>query len=105
LKTVAYGWQQEAVSENAREIANLGKDLYERLAKSSEYLEDTGKNLGKAVNSYNQLVGNLENRVYSSARKFKDLSVQTQKDISASEVISVLPRVLNRPVENGVIAS
>jgi DNA recombination protein RmuC len=99
LKTVAYGWQQEAVSENAREIANLGKELYERLTNTSEYLEDTGKNLNKAVLSYNKMVGNIENRVFSSARKFKDLSIHTQKELKSSEPIAVQTQSLKIPAE------
>jgi DNA recombination protein RmuC len=75
LKAVAYGWRQEGLAQNAQKISELGKELYQRLGVMSSHFEGLGKNLTRAVESYNKTVSSLESRVLSSARKFKELSV------------------------------
>lgn len=73
LKAVAYGWNQEKLARNAQEISVLGKELYERLRNLGAHMESVGKNLDRAVDSYNKAVGSLETRVMVSARRFADL--------------------------------
>jgi DNA recombination protein RmuC len=75
LKAVAYGWQQQQVSDNARRIAQLGREIYERIGTFSGHLSDLGKNLTRSVESYNRTVGSLESRVLPSARKLGELGV------------------------------
>jgi DNA recombination protein RmuC len=72
LKTVAYGWQQEAISQNAQEISDLATQLYDRFAVVGGYLSDLGRNLNNSVKSYNQLVSSTESRLLVTARRFKD---------------------------------
>ncbi|MFN7709604.1 MAG: DNA recombination protein RmuC [Holosporales bacterium] len=73
LHAVAYGWRQEKLTENAREISNLGRDLYKRIADMGSHLTRLGASLGQSVNAYNRTVGTLETRVLPAARRFKDL--------------------------------
>ncbi len=75
LKAVYYGWRQEALADNARQVSELGAQLYERLAKLGEHWSSVGKNLGQAVKAYNDATGSLESRVMVSARKFEELQV------------------------------
>jgi DNA recombination protein RmuC len=75
LRTVAYAWTQETLAENTREIHELGRDLYERLATLSAHLDRLGRSLNGAVGAYNRVVGSLENRVLVSARRFNDLGI------------------------------
>lgn len=73
LRAVAYGWRQEALAKNAQEVAELGKELYARLAKLGEHWARLGERLGSAVEAYNSATGALESRVLVSARRFRDL--------------------------------
>jgi DNA recombination protein RmuC len=73
LRAVAYGWRQEAITANAKEISQLGKQLYARLSDMTGHLEDLGKSIGGAVKAYNRTVGSFESRVLVSARKFEEL--------------------------------
>lgn len=73
LRAVAYGWRQEALAKNAQEVADLGKELYGRIAKLGEHWISVGDRLGKAVDAYNSATSTLETRVLVSARRFRDL--------------------------------
>lgn len=73
LKAVAYGWRQEALAVNAKEISALGRMLYERLGVLGEHFGKLGNSLNSAVDHYNKAIGSYESRVLSSARKFEDL--------------------------------
>ncbi|MGH8289516.1 MAG: DNA recombination protein RmuC [Steroidobacteraceae bacterium] len=77
LKTVAYGWRQSAVTENAAVIRELGQELYRRLGAFTAHLERLGARLGGAVDAYNSAVGSLERQVLPQARRFPDLGVTT----------------------------
>jgi DNA recombination protein RmuC len=101
LRAVAYGWKQEEMAESARQVADLGKELYERLGKLAEHLGKTGTHLGRAVDSYNQTVGSLESRVLVSARKFPELGVLVDRDIAACEPLDNSPRALSAPEAAG----
>jgi DNA recombination protein RmuC len=96
LTTVAHSWRQEALTENFREVASLGKDLYERLAKFAEHLDDVRKKLDGAVHSYNAAAGSFESRVLVSARRLRDLKVTTAEELPPAEPIDTVPRVLKQ---------
>ena len=97
LKAVAYGWRQEKQAANAKQISNLGKELYSRLCTLGDNFSRLGLNLERAVSSYNQTVGSLEGRVFVSARRFRDLGATSDGEISAAEPVDALPRVLQAP--------
>jgi DNA recombination protein RmuC len=75
LKTVAYGWRQSVVAENAAVVRELGQELYRRLGAFTAHLERLGARLGAAVDAYNSAVGSLERQVLPQARRFPDLGV------------------------------
>jgi DNA recombination protein RmuC len=75
LRAVSYGWRQEHLAHNAREISDLGAELYKRLGDLGGHMDRLGSQLGKAVDCYNGAVGTLETRVLVSARRFRDLHV------------------------------
>jgi DNA recombination protein RmuC len=75
LRTCAYAWQQDALAQNAREVFDLGRELYQRISKLGVKVETLGKRLGSAVGAYNETVASLESRVLPQARKLKELKV------------------------------
>jgi DNA recombination protein RmuC len=92
LRAVAYGWRQEQLAEHAVQAGRLGKELYERMAVLADHLNEVGQSLGKSVHAYNKAVGSLESRILPAARKFKELGVSSDKNISILEQADVLPR-------------
>lgn len=75
LRTIAYGWRQESLAENAAAVHTLGRDLYQRLSTMGGHVERLGRSLGGAVAAYNDAVGSLERRVFTTARQMQDLGV------------------------------
>ena len=96
LTTVAHTWRQEALTENFREVATLGRELYDRLATFAGHLNDVRKRLDGAVQSYNQAAGSFESRVLVTARRMKDLNVTTAEELPPAEPIDTVPRVLKQ---------
>lgn len=91
LKAVAFGWRQEAVAQNAQEISELGRELYDRVRTMGEHFADVGDHLAKSVQSYNRAVGSLEKRVLPQARRFQSLGAAGSKDIALLDAIEVAP--------------
>jgi len=79
LRAVAYGWQQESIAENARQIAALGAEMQSRLSTYVDHVAKVGRGLDQAVDAYNKSVGSLETRVLVTARKFSDLGVSDRE--------------------------
>jgi len=86
-RTVAAVWRQEKMAKEARQIGELGKELYDRLAKAMQDLRVVGTGLNSAVKNFNTFASSLETRALVSARKLKDLSVET----GAREIESIAP--------------
>jgi DNA recombination protein RmuC len=99
LRSVAYGWQQEALAENARDVQRMGRDLYKRIATFGEHLARTGKGLNTAVDAYNKAVGSLERQVLPQARRFQELGLVggAEKEIGALEPVEAVTRRLEAP--------
>ena len=73
LKAIAYGWQQEAIAREAKDIAALGKELYERVSVVTGHFTKLGKSLDQSVGYYNKAVSSLESRLLVTAKKFDAL--------------------------------
>ncbi|MBI2827989.1 MAG: DNA recombination protein RmuC [Acidobacteria bacterium] len=96
LTTVAHSWRQEALTENYREVARLGREFYERLATFADRLDEVRKRLDGAVQAYNEAAGSFESRVLVSARRLKELKVTTTEELPPAEPIDTVPRVLKQ---------
>jgi DNA recombination protein RmuC len=102
LRAITYGWQQETIARNAMEISDLGRQLYDRIAKLAEHWENVGKSLAKAVGAYNSAVGTLETRVLVTARRLKDKGVSAGEELPDIETIDQTPRPLGAPQLTGL---
>lgn len=81
LNTLAYGWQQANVTENARKIAIAGKELYESFAPFVEHWNNLGKSLNKASEAFNSSVTSLQSRILPKARSLKNLGVSVSAEL------------------------
>jgi DNA recombination protein RmuC len=98
LRAVAYGWQQQAMEENARKISELGRNLYESVRVLGGHFEDLGTKLKGSLDAYNKAVGSLEGNVLVKARKFKEYQAANGgEEIKALEPIDRVPRMLQAP--------
>jgi DNA recombination protein RmuC len=93
LKTVALGWKQAALAENAAEIRKIGEDLFKRLAVFGEHLGRLGKSLGNSVEFFNKAVGSLETQVLPVARRFPDLGLRVNRELEILEPVDNAPRI------------
>jgi DNA recombination protein RmuC len=96
LRSVAFGWRQETLAENAREVQKLGAEMYDRLRTMSTHLQRLQRSLTSSVSAYNDAVGSLESRVLVSARRFPELGVVGSEADQIAELapIAASPRHL-----------
>lgn len=86
LHTIAWGWRQENLAENAKQIVKMGQELYKRLCDMSQHFANLGKSVSGVVNHYNRTVATLEGRVLVSARKFTEIENHEKNIIELSEI-------------------
>lgn len=97
-RTVASVWRQEKLAADAQQIAQLGKEMYERLGVAAGHLRSLGRGLNSAVDHYNKFSRSFEGRVLVTGRKFRDLNVETAKEIDEVEGIELLASLPEAPV-------
>ena len=111
LRTAHFAWQQQALSENARLVFELGRELHDRLSGLGRHLDKLGRSLSASVGAYNQAVGSLETRVLVTARRLSELGVvasempapvavtETTRPLSAPELLAGEPEARKAPQE------
>jgi DNA recombination protein RmuC len=98
LKAIAFGWQQEAIAREAKEIAALGKELYERIGVVTGYFAKLGKSLDQTVSHYNKAISSVESRLLVTARKFEALDSAAPDPLPEPAAIEKQPAL---PKEEG----
>jgi DNA recombination protein RmuC len=93
LRTVAFTWQQDALTAHAREVMTLGRDLYDRLGTLGSHTMRMGTALQRSVEAYNQMVGALESRVLVSARRMHEAGI-VERPLPSPLPLETGPRVL-----------
>ncbi len=91
LKAIAYGWQQEAIAREAKDIAALGKELYERVSVVTGHFTKLGKSLDQSVGCYNKAVSSLESRLLVTAKKFEALDSASPDPLPEPSLIEKQP--------------
>jgi DNA recombination protein RmuC len=98
LRAVEFGWRQEALTENAREISDHAAELYKRLARFGEHFQKVGRGLTTAIGSYNEAVGSMERQVLPSARRIKDLkAAHVTSEMPDLPMIDIAARPVSAP--------
>jgi DNA recombination protein RmuC len=92
LSAVSYGWREEQLTENARQISQLGREIHDRIADWAVHLDKLGEYLEKAVETFNNSVGSLEHRVLVSARRFREFGVLSDKEVPELSPINTTVR-------------
>ena len=94
LQAAAYGWRQESIAENAEEIAKAGQELFDRLSKFKGFVQDVGKRLHQANESYNKAVGSFNTRLIPGAKRLSELQTTGGKELDSLDQVDVEPRTL-----------
>jgi DNA recombination protein RmuC len=98
LRAVAYGWQQERVTESAQAISELGRELHARLVRLASMLSTLGTRLNSTVRAFNETVGSYEARVLPAARRFADHgAVSKGRELPEVEQVTVSARSVHAP--------
>jgi DNA recombination protein RmuC len=92
LRAVAYGWNQETVAESARQVSELGRELYNRLATLTGHFTKVGRGLESAVRAYNDTIGSFERSVLPGARRLKDHGVTPTSEVAELKEIELAAR-------------
>jgi DNA recombination protein RmuC len=97
LLAAAAGWREETVAESAREISEQGREIYERLATMGGHFGKLGRQLGKAVEAFNETLGSLETRVLPAARRLPELGISSKNELAPVEPIDLAVRAATAP--------
>ena len=97
LKTVAFTWTQQDVSDEARTLFALGTELYERVGVLAGHAGDLRRALERTVDSYNKFAGSLESRVLVTARKFPGIDETKLDAVAAPAALEASPRRWTAP--------
>jgi len=95
LKTVAFSWQQDVVTQEARDLFRISRELYGRLATMAGHIDKLGRSIRGTVVDYNRFVGSLERQVLPSARRLSLLD--ESKAIAEPSTVEDEPRLLTAP--------
>jgi DNA recombination protein RmuC len=97
LKTVAFTWTQQDVSDEARTLFALGTELYDRVGVLASHAGDLRRAIERTVDSYNKFAGSLETRVLVTARKFPGIDETKLDVVAAPESLDAVPRRWTAP--------
>lgn len=102
LKAVEMSWQQIRVAETARQISDLGKEMYDRLAVFAGHYVNVGNSLRQAIERYNRSVGSWDTRVATSAQRFSDLNVPITRELPEVPPVDAVPGSIQKLTDGHV---
>ena len=98
LKAVHYGWRQQAMAENAQQIGETGRELYQRVCVFLGHFAKIGDGLDRSREAYNEAVGSFERRVRPSAHRLAEQSA-AGRDLPEPDRVETPRRSLPEPEE------
>jgi DNA recombination protein RmuC len=97
LRGVASGWRERQVADEAQAVAELGRELHERIATFADHFAAVGASLGRAVGTYNQALGSLERRLLVTARRFEQHGAGSHKALPTTDAVAERPLLMSAP--------
>jgi DNA recombination protein RmuC len=94
LRTIAYGWRQEALRDNVRQIAEMGRKLYNAVGIFAAQMDTLGSKITGTVETYNKTVNAMEKQVLAKARQLSDFGAGSEEALPVLEPIERRPRDL-----------
>ena len=94
LKSVAFTWRQDVLTDSARELFELARQLYERMGTLGDNVGKLGSALKSSVDRYNSMIGTLEARILPTARK---LNAMDGSGLLTPPALEVTPRSVAAP--------
>ncbi len=102
LRAVSYGWKQQALTENAIAIRDLGESLYKRLSVFNSHLSKLGNSLNSSVEHFNKTVGSLERQVIPSGKRFLDMGIRAKEELESIQPIDNHVRPVSTPEDDQI---
>ena len=102
LRAVSYGWKQQALTENAIAIRDLGESLYKRLSVFNSHLGKLGNSLNSSVEHFNKTVGSLERQVIPSGKRFLDMGIRAKEELESIQPIDNHVRPVSTPEDDQI---
>ena len=102
LRAVSYGWKQQALTENAIAIRDLGESLYKRLSVFNSHLSKLGNSLNSSVEHFNKTVGSLERQVIPSGKRFLDMGIRAKEELESIQPIDNQVRPVSTPEDDQI---
>lgn len=94
LRAVAVGWREHALTEQAAELFELGRELHDRAATAFEHAGKLGDSIRQSVERYNKLVGSIDSRMMPTLKKFEDAGAKSAKSLEGPQRVEGTPREL-----------
>lgn len=94
LRAVAVGWREHALTEQAAELFELGRELHDRAATAFEHAGKLGDSIRQSVERYNKLVGSIDSRMMPTLKKFEDAGAKSAKSLEGPQRVESSPREL-----------
>ncbi|MCA9303758.1 MAG: DNA recombination protein RmuC [Phycisphaerales bacterium] len=88
LRAVAVGWREQALTEQAAALFELGKELHDRAATAFEHAGKLGDSIRQSVDRYNKLVGSIDTRMMPTLRRFEDAGAKSTKSLVEPKHVS-----------------
>lgn len=94
LRAVHVGWREHALTEQAEELFQLGKELHDRAATAFEHAGKLGDSIRQSVERYNRLVGSIDSRMMPTLKKFEAAGAKSGKGLVEPKRVEGEPRLL-----------